>query len=140
MFIRGISLAGNNQAIICVISVLAILALLLAAGLYRIRNYTVRIYNWNGKRFCYLGRAGLRREQGGYCVHIGERLADLSYTTLYQICPSGSFVRRNRYRNMLLCAGEEQCMLHIDRCMRKSLYYRKTGQRYGTLRFPIQNF
>ena len=126
MFLRGIDLAGDHL-MMCIPGALGLLAVLLTVCLYWIRNYTVRIYNWNGKRYCYLGRAGLRRENGGYCVRIGERIADLSYTTLYQICPSRSFVRRNRYRNMMFCAGEERCMLHIDGRMRKSVYYRRTA-------------
>lgn len=117
--------AGGGPAVLYAAGVLTVLMLLLLAGLYGIRRYTVRIYNWNGKRYCYLGRAGLRRENGCYSVRIRERLADLSYTTLYQICPSKGFVRRNRYGSMLLCAGEEKCMLHVDSCMRQSIYYRR---------------
>ncbi len=115
---------------------MAILMALLTAGLYVVRNHTVRIYNWNGKRYCYLGRARLCRNSDGYCVRIGERLADLSYTTLYQICPSGRFVRRNRYGNMMLCAGEERCMLHVDRCMRQSVYYRENAAKQAFFARP----
>ena len=109
----------------CGVAGLFLLAMLLLGGLYGIQNHTVRIYNWNGRRYCYLGRTGLHRERDGYCVHIGERMADLSYTTLYQVCPSRRFVRRNRYRSVILCAGDERCMLHVDGCMRKSIYYRR---------------
>ena len=103
---------------------LTILSLLLIAALYGIRFRTVRIYNWNGSRFCYLGRAGIRRNGGGYQVRLKERMADLSYTTLYQICPSRHFVRRNRYSDMMLCAGNARCLLHVDECMRQSIYYK----------------
>ena len=92
--------------------------------LYGVRFCTVRIYNWNGSRYCYLGRAGVRRSGGGYRVCIGERMADLSYTTLYQLCPSKYFVRRNKYADIVLCAGREKCILHVDECMRQSIYYR----------------
>ena len=105
---------------------LVLLAILLAAGLYGIGNYTVRIYNWNGRRYCYLGRAGLQRNKDGYCVQMRERLADLSYTTLYQICPSKQFVRRHRYQNLMFLAGDEKCMLHVEECMRQSIYYRRS--------------
>lgn len=118
-------LTGENPVLTFVALVLILLAVLLMVGLYGVQNFTVRIYNWNGKRYCYLGRAGLHRRSDGYYVRIGERTADLSYTTLYQICPSKGFVRRNRYGNMTLCAGDEKCMMHIDRCMRQSVYYRK---------------
>lgn len=104
---------------------------LLLAGLYSIQYKTVRIYNWNGKRYCYLGRAGVRRSGGGYTVRIGERMADLSYTTLYQVCPSKRFVRKNRYRDVALLAGKVRCMLHVETCMRQSVYYKRYGS--GTL-------
>lgn len=128
-FLNGINLAEENPAAVCVLGGLVCLAVFLAACLSGIQNHTVRIYNWNGKRYCYLGRAGMWREGDGYCVCIGERIADLSYTTLYQICPSKSFVRRNRYRNMALRAGDTQCMMHVDGCMRQSIYYREQQAR-----------
>lgn len=103
---------------------LVVLTVSLLIALSGIRNHTARIYNWNGSRYCYLGRTRLLRIGGGYQVCIGERMADLSYTTLYQICPSKRFVRRNRYRDMALCAGNAQCLLHVDDCMRQSIYYR----------------
>ena len=103
---------------------LAVLSVALAAALYGIRLRTVRIYNWNGDRYCYLGRAGVRRNGGGYQVRMKERMADLSYTTLYQICPSRHFVRKNKYADMVLCAGKARCLLHVDECMRQSIYYK----------------
>lgn len=109
-----------TYATVCLI----LLSVLLLATLYSVRYRTVRIYNWNGKRYCYLGRAGLHRRGGSYQVHIGESMADLSYTTLYQLCPSKRFVRRNKYEDMVLCAGNARCVLHVDECMRQSIYYR----------------
>lgn len=103
---------------------LTLLSVLLMAVLYGVLYRTVRIYNWNGRRYCYLGRAFLHRNGGGYQLHINERMADLSYTTLYQVCPSQRFVRRNKYEDMLLCAGNASGLLHVDECMRQSLYYK----------------
>lgn len=100
------------------------LLLLLTVALYSVSFRTVRIYNWNGSRYCYLGRTGVLHNGGGFQVHIGERMADLSYTTLYQICPSWQFVRKNKYADMMLCAGNAQCLLHVDSCMRQSIYYK----------------
>ena len=113
-----------NETSMCAMLGLAALSVFLVIGLYGIRFCTVRIYNWNGKRYCYLGRTGIRHNGGGYQVYIKERMADLSYTTLYQICPSKNFVRRNKYEDMLLCAGNAGCVLHVDECMRQSIYYR----------------
>ena len=103
---------------------LTVMAIVLAAALCGIRLRTVRIYNWNGERYCYLGRAGVRRNGGGFQVRMKERMADLSYTTLYQICPSRHFVRKNKYADMLLRAGKARCLLHVDECMRQSIYYK----------------
>ena len=103
---------------------MAVLSVLLVLALHLVRYCTVRIYNWNGDRYCYLGRAGLHRDGGGYRVLLGERIADLSYTTLYQICPSKDFVRKNKYADMVLCAGKALCVLHVDECMRQSIYYK----------------
>ena len=103
---------------------LAVMSVVLAAALCGIRLRTVRIYNWNGDRYCYLGRAAVRCNGGGFQVRMKERMADLSYTTLYQICPSRHFVRKNKYADMLLCAGKARCLLHVDECMRQSIYYR----------------
>ncbi len=105
--------------------ILTIMSVFLAAVLYAIRYGTVRIYNWDGKRYRYLGRAGLTRSGGEYVVRLRERLADLSYTTLYQICPSKRFVRRNRYRELAFLAGKSRCVLYVDGCMRQSVYYRR---------------
>ncbi|MCH5261330.1 MAG: hypothetical protein J1F42_00290 [Lachnospiraceae bacterium] len=104
---------------------LTVLSILLIFALYIVQYRTVRIYNWNGDRYCYLGRAVLRHNGGGYQVRIGERMADLSYTTLYQVCPSKGFVRRNRYSDMMLCAGRAKSLLHMEECMRKSIYYKR---------------
>lgn len=103
---------------------LGMLAVFLMAALATLEWCTVRIYNWNGQRYCYLGRVALRRNGGVYLVRIKERMADLSNTTLYQICPSKHFVRRNRYKDMMLCAGNASCLLHVDGCLRQSIYYK----------------
>lgn len=103
---------------------MVLLLALLITGLYVIRFRTVRIYNWNGNRFCYLGRAGIRHNGGGYQVRLKERMADLSYTTLYQVCPSRHFVHKNKYSDMVLLAGNAKCLMHVDECMRQSIYYK----------------
>lgn len=129
------NLAETNPAWIYAAVCLVVLSVLLMTALYGIRYGTVRIYNWNGDRYCYLGRTGVRRNGGGYQVCIGERMADLSYTTLYQICPSRHFIRRNRYRDVMLCAGNSKCLLHVDECMVQSIYYKQIYKdtRIGTL-------
>ena len=95
---------------------LAALTVCLEALLHIVRYHTARLYNWNGSRYSYLGRVGVYRN--------GERMADLSYTTRYRICLSGYFVRKNRYADMELRAGRARSLLHVDRDMEQSVYYR----------------
>ena len=119
-----VNLAEINPAWIYAVVCLVVLFMLLATVLYGIRFRTARIYNWNGRSYCYLGRAILNRDGGGYRIQIGERLADLSYTTLYRICLSGPFIRKNKYADMMLCAGHSRCLLHVEECMMQSIYYK----------------
>ena len=114
----------QDTSITYVITCLILLSAFLVVMLYGIKFRTVRIYNWNGTGFGYLGRAGIRHNGGGYQVRLKERMADQSYTTLYQICPSKRFVRKNKYADIMLCAGNARCLLHVDECMRQSIYYR----------------
>ena len=103
---------------------LFMLAVLLGILFYFVRCRTVRIYNWNGSRYCYLGRAMIRRNGGGYLVCLRERMADLSCTTLYRLCPPRRFVRKNRYADMEFRAGRTRSLLHVDGRMEQSVYYR----------------
>ena len=121
---RRLYLFFQDVRITNVIIYLILLLVFLAVAMYGIRFCTVRIYNWNGDRYCYLGRAGIRHNGGGYQVRLKESMADLSYTTLYQICPSRSFVRKNKYSDMMLCGGHARCLLKVDECMQQSIYYR----------------
>ena len=45
-----------------------------------------RVYNWNGRRYCYLGYVPIRRKNGDFVIRIGEHMVDLSRTTAYRIC------------------------------------------------------
>lgn len=86
--------------------------ILLTAIMLHIRIYGMAaIYNWNGKRYCYLGNAAIRKERGEFRVWIGEHMVDLSYTTLYRICPSHAFCMKNRYRDIFIYA--DKCRSHL---------------------------
>lgn len=90
--------------------VMALTVLMLYIRIYGM----ARIYNWNGKRFCYLGMAPLRKEGKDFVLRIGERMVDLSYTTLYWICPSRSFCMKNRYRDVFFYADGGRQHLVVD--------------------------
>lgn len=133
----GLDAMQTDFCFLWVVCGLAALGLGLCGFLYAIRYLSARIYNWNGKRYCYIGRVRLRRSGGGYRVCIGERMADLSYTTRYQICPSKPFIRRNRYKAMMLCAGKARRLVHVDECMRQSVYYREKSGGYDGYIQPV---
>ena len=89
---------------------LLLFAAMLHAGVYRM----ARVYNWNGRRYCYLGYVQIRRENGNFAVRIGEHMVDLARTTDYRICLSRAFCRKNRYRGMVVYAEGERNYLVID--------------------------
>lgn len=104
----------ENDALKIVITILLLLLLLFLgaafhAGLYRM----ARVYNWNGKRYCYLGYVPIRRENGNFVVRIREHMVDLAHTTDYRICPGKAFCRKNRYRGMVVYAEGERNYLII---------------------------
>ena len=97
-----------------VVTLFLIVIALITLMLY-IRIYcTARIYNWNGKRYCYLGNATLHKEGKDFAIMLGERMVDLSHTTLYRICPSRAFCLKNRYRDMFIYADKDRRHLVVD--------------------------
>ena len=90
--------------------VIALIAFMLYVRIYRM----ARIYNWNGKRYCYLGNAALCREGKDFAIRLGERMVDLSHTTLYRICPSRAFCIKNRYRDMFVYADGDRRHVVVD--------------------------
>lgn len=79
-------------------------------GFYRM----ALIYNWNGKRYCYLGYVPIRREKDGFALRIGEHMVDLSRTTSYRICMNRTFCRKNRYRDLFVYADSDRRHVVID--------------------------
>lgn len=101
---------------------------LLAAGLWladRIRRLCfIRVYNWNGKHYCYLGRSLVHRENDTCVIKMREKLADLSYTTDYRFLADAAFVKKNRYRHLYVCAGTTRVWMPIEERMEQNIYYR----------------
>lgn len=105
----------ENEMLKWIITVLLLLfLLLLCAALYTGHYRMARVYNWNGRRYCYLGYVPIRKENGNFIIRIGERMVDLARTTDYRICPGKAFCRKNRYRGMVVYAEGERCYLVID--------------------------
>ncbi|MCM1174425.1 MAG: hypothetical protein NC341_05165 [Blautia sp.] len=97
------------------ITILLLLMLLLSgAALYAARCRMARVCNWNGRRYCYLGYVPIRREKGNFVIRIGEHMTDLAHTADYRICPGRAFVRKNRYRGLVVYAEGERRYLVIE--------------------------
>ena len=98
-----------------IVAGLFVMVMMLVALMLYIRVYGMaRVYNWNGKRYCYLGNAAIRRMGKVYELCLSEYMVDLSHTTLYRICPSRTFCKRNRYRDMFVYADNDRRHVVID--------------------------
>ena len=105
---------GNDIFKIMISILLLILILLTAVMMYTLCYGMARIYNWNGNRYCYLGFAPIKREGSGFLLRIGERMVDLSRTTVYRICPGRAFCRKNQYRAMYVYADGSRNYLVVE--------------------------
>ncbi|MDE6405924.1 MAG: hypothetical protein K2M20_09790 [Lachnospiraceae bacterium] len=77
----------------------------------------VRIYNWDGKKYRFLGRVRLRKENDTYVARLRERMGERSFTTRYLLFASAKLVRKNRYENLLFCAGGNEVWLPVEERM-----------------------
>lgn len=125
----GLLLGGKDMPAIETIWVQVITMLCLLAGIllcvrHFMRWHMVRIYNWDGKRYRFLGREYLRKINDTYVINMRERLGDMSYTTRYRVSASPAFVKRHRYGSLLLRAGRSEAWLPIEERMLQDIYYR----------------
>lgn len=109
---------------ILVVMILCLLAAALFAIQHFMRYHTVRIYNWDGQRYRFLGREHVYKINDMYVINMRERLGDLSYTTRYRLAASPEFVRRRRFAGLLLRAGASEAWLPIEERMVQDIYYR----------------
>ena len=103
---------------------LVVLMSILLAILYFMRYHTLKLYNWNGQKYCFLGHVLIRKGNDMYVVKIREHLWDISYTTRYLLVPSRQFVQAKRNRLLLCKAGRETAWLTVEAKMRQDIYYR----------------
>lgn len=120
---REIGLLFADSSLLWTAAALFLLLLVLAAGWQKLAHHTIRIYNWDGKKYRLLGRERLRRLNGAYVVAMRERKGDLSYTTRYLLYASAGFVKRHRYENLLLRAGAAEVWLPIEERMQAEILF-----------------
>lgn len=107
-----------EDGLVFVVTALFFLLLVLMAWRWDMDCHTVRIYNWDGTRYRFLGRERLRKRGGIYVVTMRERLGETSRTTRYLLLASDGLARKRRYENLMFCAGKTQVWLPIEKRMR----------------------
>lgn len=112
-----------NDGLLWAAAVLLFLLVVLAAAQHDLTYRTVRIYNWDGKRYRFLGRERLRKKNDAYVVKMRERMGDMSFTTRYLLLPSRKFVKKYRYKSLLFCAGKAERWLPVEERMRADALY-----------------
>lgn len=115
-------LSTDDGLLRAVLALLVLLVILMAIQ-HDLTCHTVRIYNWDGKRYRFLGRERLRRRNDTYVVNMCERKGDASFTTIYLLLASGRFVKKNRYKNLLLQAGRTETWMPVEERMRAETLY-----------------
>lgn len=106
-----------------VVAALFLLLTVLAALRHDLMQHKVRIYNWDGKRYRFLGRERLRRINDRYVINMRERLGEMSYTTRYLLLTSAGFVKKHRYESLLFQAGRNEAWLPVEERMRAEILY-----------------
>lgn len=112
-----------NDGLLQAMAALLFLLAVLAVVQHDLTWHTVRIYNWDGKRYRFLGRERLRKRNDTYVVNMCERKGDASFTTIYLLLASAKFVKRRRYGNLLFLAGKAEVWLPVEERMRAEALY-----------------
>lgn len=112
-----------DGCLLTVVAALILLLVVLAALWHDLMHDKVRIYNWDGKGYRFLGRERLRKINDRYVVNMRERMGDMSFTTRYLLLASAKFVNRHRYENLLFRAGRNEAWLPVEERMRTEILY-----------------
>lgn len=112
-----------DDGILFAVTALLFLLLVLMAWRWDMDRHTVRIYNWDGKKYRFLGRERLRKRNDTYVVNMRERLGEMSRTTRYLLLASDRLVKKRRYENLLFCAGKTETWLPIEERMRAEVLF-----------------
>lgn len=83
----------------------------------------VKIYNWDGENYRFLGRERLRKLNDMYVVNMRERMGDMSFTTRYLLYASARFVKKHRYENLLFRAGKSEAWLPVEERMQTEVLF-----------------
>lgn len=112
-----------DDGLLFVIAALFFLLLVLLMLRWDLACHTVRIYNWDGKRYRLLGRERLRKMNDMYVINMRERMGETSRTTLYLLLASAELVKKRKYENLLFRAGKTEVWLPIEERMRTEVLF-----------------
>lgn len=112
-----------DGSLLVIMAALLFLLLILAALWRDLMYHRVRIYNWDGKRYRFLGRERLRKVNDRYVINMRERMGDMSFTTRYLLIASAKFVKKHRYESLQFCAGRNEAWLPVEERMRMEILY-----------------
>lgn len=112
-----------DGCLLWIAAALFLLLVVLAALRHDLMHHKVRIYNWDGKRYRFLGRLRLRKTNDRYVINMRERMGEMSYTTRYLLLASDRFVKKHRYESLLFCAGRNEAWLPVEERMRAEVLF-----------------
>lgn len=112
-----------DDSMLSAVAVLFFLLLVLTVLGWDQACHTLRIYNWDGRRYRFLGRERMRKRNDTYVVSMHERVGETSRTTLYLLLASDRLVRKSRYENLLFRAGKAEVWLPIEKRMRAEVLF-----------------
>lgn len=115
-----------------VVQAMCLVLVAVLAQLWVLRNRTVRVYNWNGHRFCYLGSvvAGKKAQILGiltskdtvFVIKLNRRTVESAHTTLFRFCPGKNMLAKHKYEQMLVETSKEKRMIPIEEGMQQFIY------------------
>jgi len=116
-------MATADVCLLWAAAALILLLLILAAVRCDLSRSTVRVYNWDGTQYRFLGRERLQKIDDTHVINLRERMGDVSFTTRYLLVVSAAFVKRRRYENLLLRAGVVEVWLPVEERMQADILY-----------------
>lgn len=104
------------------VNILALMAVILLLALHYNLFATVRIYNWNGTRYRYVGRSYLHARGRYYFIKVRKSTVRVCTTTRYYFGLPRDFVRRNKYKDFLITLGKTRVICPVEDSMEHYIY------------------
>lgn len=113
----------ENDGLLLAVTTLLFLLSVLTVWRWDMSRHTVRLYNWDGRRYRFLGRVRLRKANDMYVINMREGMGETSRTTLYLLAASDALVKRRRYENLLFRAGGSEVWMPVEERMRAEVLF-----------------